>query len=270
MTRFKITSNWPLAAVLTGMLSLPGCVILDSPEKIAQVEETNDPFEPANRYIFEVNRFLDELLFKPTATWYRIGLPDPVQDSVRNAMSNLRMPWTAINDFFQGQLERALVAVARFFVNSTFGVLGLFEVAAHLGLPLHEEDSGQTFAVMGMPEGAYLVLPVFGPSNVRDAFGTAIDYFVDPINLIARHKDNDTLIPAARSTITAIDTRARNIETVEELERGAVDYYARVRSVVRQRRDSEIRNRAPGANFPGPAVSQGTAAIDGPTPSALK
>ena len=125
--------TWPLAAALAAGLSVSGCVIPDTPEKVAQLEETNDPLEPLNRYFFDVNTFLDEFAFKPLAWWYKIGLPDPAQDGIRNALANLRQPWTAVNDVFQGDLERAYTASARFVINSTVGIVGLFDVATGWG-----------------------------------------------------------------------------------------------------------------------------------------
>jgi phospholipid-binding lipoprotein MlaA len=237
------------------MLSLGACVIQDTPEKVAQVEETNDPFEPTNRYIFEVNRALDELLLKPLAWWYRIGVPDPARERISMALANLRLPWTAVNDLLQGEGKRAYDAGARFVINSTVGVAGLFDVATDWGFPHHEEDAGQTFAVWGAPEGPYLMLPVLGPSNVRDGVGRAADYFGDPVNIVL---DNNTTDAAgvARGAITGIDTRERNLETLADLERNSVDFYATIRSIYRQRRATEIRNGAPGSDYPAPSLSQ--------------
>ncbi|HEX2116631.1 MAG TPA: VacJ family lipoprotein, partial [Alphaproteobacteria bacterium] len=142
------------------LLVTGGCVVQDTPEKVAQVEETRDPFEPTNRYIFEVNRFLDEMLLKPVAWWYRAGVPDPAREHIHLAIENLRLPWTAINDLFQGEMKRAYEAGARFVINSTVGVVGLFDVATGWGFPHHEEDAGQTFAVWGAPGDPYLMLPI--------------------------------------------------------------------------------------------------------------
>src|SRR4051812_30846411 len=177
-----------IALALAALLWTSGCVVMDSPDKIAQVEETNDPFEPTNRYFFEVNRFLDEFVLKPTATWYQAALPQPVQDSVQRFLANLRQPWTAINDFLQGNWPRAGEALTRFAINSTVGVAGIFDVATRWGFPQHDEDFGQTLGVMGIPEGPYLMLPLFGPSNPRDAIGLAADFYLDPVNIIVTNK----------------------------------------------------------------------------------
>jgi phospholipid-binding lipoprotein MlaA len=243
-----------LALVFSAMLWTSGCVVLDSPDKIAQVEETNDPFEPTNRYIFEVNLFLDELMLKPAAAWYDAALPQPAQDGVRRFLANLRMPWTAVNDFFQGRPERSYVALMRFLINSTVGILGVFDVAAGWGYPAHEEDAGQTFATWGAPEGPYIMLPIFGPSNPRDAFGLVVDTFADPVNIIAGNS-TDAPVSAIRGGTTAVDSRNRNKEAIDDLRKRSTDFYATVRSVYRQRRDAQIQNRGEDSNYPGPRLS---------------
>lgn len=239
------------AGALTGLLAIGGCVVQDTPEKVAQVEETRDPFEPTNRYIFEVNRFLDEMLLKPVAWWYRAGVPDPARDHIHQALVNLRLPWTAVNDVFQGELQRAYEASARFVINSTVGIVGLFDVATDWGFPHHEEDAGQTFAVWGAPGDPYLMLPVLGPSNPRDAAGTAVGYVADPVNFVIGNGAG-----IARGLASGIDERERNLETIADLERNSVDFYATVRSVYRQRREAEIRNGAPSSTTPTPSLSQ--------------
>lgn len=244
-----------LAGALAGMLALSACVVQNTPEKIAQIEETDDPFEPLNRYIFEGNRFFDELLLKPTAWWYRTAVPDPARDKIHNAILNLRLPWTAVNDVFQGQMERAYVAAVRFLINSTVGVVGLFDVATGWGFPHHEEDAGQTFAVWGAPDSPYLMLPVFGPSNPRDTAGLVTDWLADPVNILLRN-NWDGYGSVARSATSGIDTRERNIETIADLEKNSVDFYATIRSVYRQRRAAEIRNGGSGSNAPAPSLSQ--------------
>jgi phospholipid-binding lipoprotein MlaA len=244
-----------LVGAMAVMLSVTACVVQDTPEKVAQVEETNDPFEPTNRYLFEVNRFLDEMLLKPVAWWYRIGVPDPARERIHLALANLRLPWTAVNDLIQGEMNRAYESGARFVINSTVGVVGLFDVATDWGYRHHEEDAGQTFAVWGSPEGPYLMLPVFGPSNPRDAVGLAVDYIADPVNIILRHNGAD--VPGiVRGAATAVDSRERNIETIADLERNSVDFYATIRSIYRQRRAAEIRNGAPDGNYPAPSLSK--------------
>jgi phospholipid-binding lipoprotein MlaA len=243
------------AAVVAALLATTACVVQDTPEKVAQIEETRDPFEPTNRYVFEVNRFIDEMLLKPVAWWYRAGVPDPARERIHLALENLRLPWTAVNDVFQGEMRRAYEASARFVINTTVGVVGLFDVATDWGFPHHEEDAGQTFAVWGAPGDPYLMLPVLGPSNPRDAAGVVLGLYVDPVNVAFRSWGAD--IPGiARGVLTGIDERERNIETLADLERNSVDFYATIRSIYRQRRDAQIRNGAPSSNYPAPSLSQ--------------
>jgi phospholipid-binding lipoprotein MlaA len=256
--------NVRLAGALAALFAVSGCVVQDTPDKVAQIEETGDPFEPTNRYLFEVNRFLDEMFIKPVAWWYRAGVPDPARERIHMALANLRLPWTAVNDVFQGEMKRAYEASARFVINTTVGVVGLFDAATDWGFPHHEEDAGQTFAVWGAPGDPYLMLPVLGPSNPRDAAGIVTGLFVDPVNIAFRHWGAD--VPGiARGVLSGIDTRERNIETLADLERNSVDFYATIRSIYRQRREAEIRNGGSGSNYPAPSLSQRLSADRGTT-----
>ena len=205
----------------------------------------NDPIEPFNRYIFEVNRFGDEFVGKPLATIYRHTVPDPARNSVANAVSNLRLPWTAVNDVLQGQFGRAGDALARFGLNSTFGVLGLFDMAKDNGLPHHDEDFGQTLATWGFGGDPYLMLPIFGPSSPRDTVGLVADRFLDPVTVIALDGDifsRGNAFTWTRTGVAFVSGRERTLEGIAELERGQ-DYYAAIRSAYRQRRASDIRNQ---------------------------
>ncbi len=241
-----------LVAALAAGVALSGCASTQSSD---DVDAVYDPIEPVNRYVFEVNYFLDEMFIKPSAYIYRAALPDPAQRGVRNALSNLRMPWTAINDLLQGEFDRAATAGGRFAINSTFGILGLFDVAGDLGLADHEEDAGQTLAIWGLPEGPYIVLPVFGPSNVRDTVGLVGDYFGDPVNIVARQYPDGDQFLIGRGLLTGVSTREQVIEVLDDLQRDSVDYYATLRSVYRQRRQNEIRNGAPEDDRPRPSAS---------------
>ena len=204
-------------------------------------EETNDPLEGLNRGIFEFNRVVDGMLIKPASQIYRGVLPQVAQDSVRSFLRNLRAPLIVTNDVLQGDISRAGTTIGRFLVNTTVGLLGLFDVAAEIGMPFHDEDFGQTLAVWGVGEGFYLMLPILGPSNPRDLAGLATEFYVDPVNIYLRNEDLDHLI-YARAGLRGIDARARSIEVLDELERTSLDYYAAIRSLYRQQRDNDIRN----------------------------
>jgi phospholipid-binding lipoprotein MlaA len=209
--------------------------------EIAEVDSDNDPLELLNRFTFSFNMALDTVIFQPVAAYYRFLFPVQVRDSVRNVFRNLRSPLILINDLLQGETERAETTLVRFIVNSTVGVLGLFDVAADLGHPYHDEDFGQTLAVHGMGEGFYLVLPILGPSNPRDGAGLLVDLYLNPLTYAFDSVDaDDWVVP--RIAAEAIDKRSRNIEVIEDLRRDSIDFYARVRSLYRQSRTNEINN----------------------------
>lgn len=233
-----------MVAVAGACLLAAGCATKPDPTDEAAVQaynEANDPLEPMNRYFFEVNQFLDEILLKPFAGWYHLAMPDPAEDGVRNFLRNLKSPVYLANDLFQGEWDRAGTTAARFVINSTIGIGGIIDVASMMDLKYHEEDFGQTLAVYGAGEGPYLHLPILGPSNPRDATGRLVDYALDPLTWVGYVYDV-SYINTARAGLDAIDTRARNLEAIDELKKGSVDFYATVRSLYRQRRNDLIKN----------------------------
>ena len=230
---------------------LGGCATIppkDSPAYQNYVER-NDPLEPMNRYFFEVNRGLDELVLKPAAAAYNAALPNPVQDSVRAFINNLRTPIVLANDLMQGEGNRAYITLSRFIVNTSIGLLGVFDVASEIGLEYHDEDFGQTMAVAGMGSGPYLMLPLLGPTNPRDLVGKVVDFAFDPLTYVG---GTDTRI--ARTSVDTVDYRHRNRKTIEALEEGSIDFYSTVRDASRQRREDEIRNRRPQDDQTSPGV----------------
>lgn len=245
MQQVNPTFRTALITAVAGLCLLAaGCATKPDPADEAAVQaynEANDPYEPMNRYFFEVNNFLDEILLKPFAGWYHLAMPDPAEDGVRNFLRNLKSPVYLANDLFQGEWSRAGTTVARFFINSTIGVGGLIDVADMMDLKYHEEDFGQTLAVWGSGEGPYLHLPIIGPSNPRDATGRLVDYALDPLTWVG-YAYNVEYVNTIRAGLDAIDTRARNLEAIDELKKGSVDFYATVRSLYRQKRNDLIKN----------------------------
>jgi phospholipid-binding lipoprotein MlaA len=244
---------WACAALALLALAggLGGCATVppkDSPAYQNYVER-NDPLEPMNRYFFEVNRGLDELVLKPAAAAYNAALPNPVQDSVRAFINNLRTPIILANDLMQGEGDRAYITLSRFIVNTSIGLLGVFDVASEIGLEYHDEDFGQTMAVAGMGSGPYLMLPLLGPTNPRDLVGKVVDFAFDPLTYVG---GTDTRI--ARTSVDTVDYRHRNRKTIEALEEGSIDFYSTVRDASRQRREDEIRNRRPQDDRTSPGV----------------
>jgi len=220
----------------------------DDKEAMAAFKEANDPLEPVNRVIFQVNRGIDQALFRPVAEFYRNVIPEIVRKSVQNFGNNLETPNILIHDILQGEMERASDSVGRLAINTAAGPLGLRDVAVgdnpddpDTGIPFHNEDLGQTLAVWGVDPGPYLMLPILGPSNVRDMIGTVLNSFINPINYLLPAK-NRLGFSIARKGVRAIGTRSRNIESFDEIERGAIDLYATVRSLYRQYRASQISN----------------------------
>lgn len=200
----------------------------------------NDPFEPMNRAIFQFDVKLDRWLLKPAAKGYRTALPKPMRNSVRNLLDNLASPITLANSLLQANWPRAGETVKRFAVNTTLGVGGLFDPATKRGLPRYDEDLGQTFAVWGVSEGPYLVLPILGPRPPRDALGWVGDHAFDPLTYI--FWNSPFWQPLAVDAVDLTDKRSRNIETVDQIERTSLDFYATVRSLYRQTRNAQIQN----------------------------
>jgi phospholipid-binding lipoprotein MlaA len=235
-----------LAAMLMSACATPPT----DPEARKSFDEANDPLEPTNRTTFEFNMAFDKYLLKPVAEGYRWSLPDDTRAGIRRILANLRAPITFGNDVLQGNMGRAMETLMRMTVNTIMGMGGFFDVAGQYGLQRHEEDFGQTLAVWGFDEGPYLMLPIFGPSNVRDAIGLGVDAVADPLGWFI-----GTPELFARAAVEGIDKRSQVIEPLDELERTSVDFYATIRSLYRQRRMDEINNGAPGMNLPAPSIS---------------
>lgn len=249
-TRFGL-----IAVLLLATVGAQGCAsVPEDPVARAEFERENDPIEPFNRAMFAFNKQIDGMFLRPAAVVYREALPQPVQNGIHNFLANLRAPVVFANDVLQGEMDRAGNTAGRFVINTTVGVLGVWDAAAYMGIEGHSEDFGQTFAVWGAGEGFYLVLPFLGPSNPRDATGLAVEWLVDPFNIWMREEDIEEWI-TVRSLVTGVDFRARNLETIDEIERTSLDHYVAIRSLYRQRRDAEIRNDQTGADQPAPGIS---------------
>ena len=232
-------------AALVLVVGVSGCASApdrSDAEAYAEWQEINDPLEPMNRAIFQVNRGLDTLILKPFAIMYSVFLPPPFQTGIHNFLNNLRTPVILANDLLQVNMDNAGTTFTRFLINTTIGVGGLGDPATDLGWQRHDDDFGITLAVWGVGEGPYLMLPVMGPSNPRDGVGRAVDSFVlDPFGLLGA-LGNDALFPysMARTVLTAVDTRSRFIGELEEVEKTSLDFYAAVRSLYRQNRRSDV------------------------------
>ena len=216
----------------------------------AMDDGVNDPLESMNRAIFSFNQFAQGLLFKPLAMMYRDLLPPEVQDAVGGILETLHTPITLANDLLQGEPERAGVTLGRFVINGTVGIAGIFDVASGMGLEGHSEDFGQTLAVWGSGEGMYLMLPLLGPSGGRDGIGLVVDALIDPLTYYASFEQ-----ASGRTLARGIDELSGVVDSLNEIERTSIDYYATLRSLYRQQRDDQIRNGAAPPVVPIPSIS---------------
>ncbi len=212
----------------------------------AEEKAVKDCFEKINRATFAFNMALDKVLFRPVATGYR-KLPSPLRTGTSNALNNISNLVTIPNNILQGDFKAAGNNTARFIINTTIGIIGIFDPANILGFEkLEKEDFGQTFGAMGVGEGCYLVLPVIGPSTVRDALGSLVSmtggdawYNVTIKNDTQYFKESDYYY----SKLTeGVDFRAKNLESFDSLEKNSVDFYATVRSLYIQDRQRKIEN----------------------------
>ncbi|MDA0675156.1 MAG: VacJ family lipoprotein [Proteobacteria bacterium] len=226
---------------MLAMVCLLASACASTDPQTAAVDEVNDPFEPVNRAVFQFNRGADTLLLKPAATGYVLFVPPEIRTGVGNALDNLKSSAVFANDVFQGSQDRAYTTFVRFLINSSIGVLGIFDVATRWGYEQHDEDFGQTLAVWGVRSGPFLMLPLLGPSSPRDTAGIVVDYFLDPLRYVFHNTEEDYVLDI-RTGARIVDSRAAQLGTVEEIERSSLDFYAAVRSLYRQRRATEILN----------------------------
>lgn len=213
-----------VALVVFAALSGAGCATVQGPP------DPQDPWEGFNRGVFEFNQSIDKAVIKPVAEFYQKVTPDPVDRSITSFFSNLNDVIVALNNLLQLKIEHAVSDVGRIVANSTFGVLGLFDVATRFDLDKHDEDFGQTLGYWGMDPGPYLMLPLLGPSTVRDTVGRAGDLAVSPLGAF------DATTRWAMRGVNVIDTRADLLSVSRIAETAALDEYVFIRDAFLQRR----------------------------------
>ena len=209
--------------------------------------QVKDCFENLNRVTFKLNQVLDGAIIEPVAKAYRV-LPSSVRTGTGNALDNLSSLVTIPNNILQGDLKKAGVNTLRFVINTTAGVVGIFDVAKKIGFKEYEkEDYGQTLGTMGFGPGCYLVLPILGPSTVRDMAGSFVNVLGgDPWYNASINGNNEYLSKSqyvASKALMGLDFRAKNIDSIEKLEKNSIDFYASVKSLYLQDRQQKIANK---------------------------
>jgi phospholipid-binding lipoprotein MlaA len=233
-----------LMAAALALAGLAGCATpppANDPDAVAEYKDADDPLEPTNRVFYAINDGLDLVVLRPIALAYRAVVPQVVRDHTHNVLANLGNPVALANDMAQGKPRRAGDTLMRLLLNTTVGVVGIFDVATGWGWPAHDSDAGMTMALWGVSEGPFLYLPVLGPSNPRDAVGFGVDIAIDPLTWIGQGTAVADL-GYARLGMNAIDTRERFLDDLDRIKRTALDPYATIRSLSRQHRQSQIED----------------------------
>lgn len=253
----KIALRMGTAAIAVAMVGCATPPPDDDPEGKAEFEQINDPLEPTNRAISGFNDQVDTYLLRPAAEGYRMAVPAFGRDRIADFLDNLKSPIYLTNDLLQGNFTLAGVTLERFVLNSSFGVFGIMDVAGPLGIPGHQSDLGQTMGVWGIGEGPYLVLPLFGPSNPRDAIGLAAESFGDPLDIYLQDNHMHWL-SWTRMGLTAVSQREAYLDVLDDVKRTSLDFYSAMRSLYRQRRNAQINGAKNPSQYMVPSASTGT------------
>lgn len=244
MNRMRMVARaCALTSLATGALMLQGCA----------TTQNKDPLESFNRKVFSFNEAVDDAVLKPVATGYVAVTPKLMRTGVSNFVNNLKDVWSAINLVLQGRPGQAAQEVLRVGLNSTLGLAGFIDIAQPMGLERHNEDLGQTLAVWGVPQGAYLVLPFLGPSTTRDVADLAGSWYFSPSQLFREPRDANAV-----RVLTLVNTRAELLNASNLLGDIALDRYAFLRDAYLQRRLSLIYNGDPPDDDDGVQYDDGT------------
>ncbi len=232
------TARRTFACLLVG-LALSACAPGD---KSVGADGVYDPYERQNRKVHAFNRGLDRAVVRPTSKGYTAIVPDDIEDSIGNFAQNLDKPSHVVNAVMQGDLRGAGLSTVRFLVNSTLGLGGLFDAASDFNIPDHETDFGETLHVWGVGEGAYLELPVVGPSTQRDTVGMVVDIFSNPLRYVldAPEENYGTVAGVA----SRVGDRGRFADTVDSILYESADSYAQARLIYLQNRRFELGDAA--------------------------
>ncbi|WP_245848089.1 MlaA family lipoprotein [Actibacterium ureilyticum] len=206
-----------------------------------------DPIEPVNRAVHGVNKGLDTVIVNPVAQTYGTVLPQPARQGVRNFADNLGLPSAVLNNLLQFKLQDAFVNSARFLFNSTIGIGGLFDPASTIGVEERDTDFGETLHIWGVGEGAYLELPLLGPSTSRDAVGTLVDFVTDPLNAVGSHPEADAIVGGRVGA--RVGDRYTYSDSIDSVLYESTDSYAQSRSIYLQNRRFELGGASDDAYF---------------------
>jgi phospholipid-binding lipoprotein MlaA len=247
----RVIGRWIGIAALAVSGALWGCATPPSdPAERAVFEQANDPLEPLNRKTFALNQFLDHAFFRPAAKTYILVVPDDARQAIHHMLDNMKEPTLFFNNVLQGEFKRAGITLGRFAVNSTVGFAGMVDVMTLSGVERQPADFGQTLFVWGIPSGPYLILPLLGPSNPRDAIGSAVDSYADPATILA-NSHGLTELTTSRLVVGGIDDLAQVLDVLDDLEKNSVDFYAQLRSLTQQHRAAELRHDKAPDTVPG-------------------
>ena len=221
---------------------LSGCALKNNRVNVA--DDNNDPYESTNRAVFAFNEDLDELIFKPVARGWR-KIPDFPRKNLSNLAETATAPLDIANSILQFDIESIRLTLSRFLINMTFGVGGMYDVASTKefgNIEKRNEDFGQTLATWGVKEGPYVMLPIFGPSNIRDAIGRGMDTIFNPVTFVFRMNNLGFESRLPQPVVSGVSTREKYMDYVDEIKESSLDFYATMRSLYRQKRIKDINN----------------------------
>ena len=241
--KFKLTNKLPVTAlVVCAAMVLGSCSISTTKDPLVAGNVTfEDPIEDANRAIFAFNEVIDNVVINPVVKGYRAVVPSPARQGVRNFLRNLKTPVRFANQLLQGDMDGAGNELFRGVVNTFVGLGGIFDVAGAEGHKYEPEDFGQTLAVWGVGHGPYVVVPVLGPSSVRDYAGYTVDAIADPLRWYLYNIDEEGIY-FAKAGADYLDLRESLMDVLNDLEKSSIDYYAAVRSTYFQNRDAMVKD----------------------------
>ena len=254
MKTLRSTQNPVKIIAAIGCLFLASCASNKEQIYVGDIK-VNDSFEQTNRMVFAFNDTVNDAVIHPVVRGYRMAVPSPARTGMRNVLRTLRSPVNFGNQVLQGDVEGAGNVITRTIINVLIGVGGIFDVAGHEGIEYEVEDFGQTLAIWGVDHGPYLVLPLIGPSSLRDYTGYLVDGYADPLRWYLFNIEEKGIY-YTKTGLSYLDLRESLIDVLEELEASSIDYYAATRSIYYQKRQALVEDRANGRANEAPEYSE--------------